>query len=135
MEKYYKYDKALHMVFIDFRQVYDSIDREQLWTILQNFELPKKLVNLVKSFISNTTCKVRFLGRESGNFEVKSGLRQGDALSLILFNIALEKVVRDMHETRAMDLTGSGTLFVYADDIVILGWRGLVEAAKGLNGL
>lgn len=48
---------------------------------------------------------MRFLGRESGDFEVKSGLRQGDALFPILFNMALEKVVRDMHETRGMDLT------------------------------
>jgi len=37
MEKYYEYDKDLHMIFIDFRQAYDSIDREQLWTVLQNF--------------------------------------------------------------------------------------------------
>lgn len=121
MEKYYEFDKDLHMIFIDFKQAYDSIDREQLWIVLQNFGLPKKLVNLVKSCNSNTTCKVRFLGRESGDFEVKSGLRQGDALSRILFNIALERIVRDMHETREMDLNGKGTLLAYADDIVILG--------------
>ncbi|KAL4085250.1 hypothetical protein QTP88_027109 [Uroleucon formosanum] len=58
---------------------------------------------------------------KSGDFEVKSGLRQGDALSSILFNIVLERVVRDMHETREMDLNGKGTLLAYADDIVILG--------------
>ncbi|KAL4098323.1 hypothetical protein QTP88_022957 [Uroleucon formosanum] len=121
MEKYYEFDKDLHMIFIDFKQAYDSVNREQLWIVLQNFGLPKKLVNLIKSCNSNTTCKVRFLGRESGDFEVKSGLRQGDALSPILFNIALERVVRDMHETREMDLNGKGTLLAYADNIVILG--------------
>jgi len=59
--------------------------------------------------------------RESGDFEVKSDLRQGDVLSLIIFNIALERVVRNMHETREMDLNDKKTLLVYADDIVILG--------------
>ncbi|KAL4083725.1 hypothetical protein QTP88_029041 [Uroleucon formosanum] len=121
MEKYYEFDKDLHTIFIDFKQAYDSVDREQLWIVLHNFGLPKKLVNLIKSCNSNTTCKVRFIGRESGDFEVKSGLKQGDALSPILFNIALERVVRDMHETREMDLNGKGTLLAYADDIVILG--------------
>lgn len=121
MEKYYEYDKDLHMIFIDFRQAYDSIDREQLWTVLQHFGLPKKLVNFVKNCNSNTTCKVRFEGLESGNFEVKSGLRQGDALSPIFFNMVLEKVVRDIHETRKIGLTGNGTLYAYAENIVILG--------------
>jgi len=36
----------------------------------------------------------------SENFEVKSGLRQGDALLPMLFNIALEWVVRTANETR-----------------------------------
>jgi hypothetical protein len=61
------------------------------------------------------------MGLESGNFEVKSDLRQGDVLSTILFNTALEKVMRDMHETQKIGLTGSGTLLAYADDISILG--------------
>lgn len=43
-------------------------------------------------------CKVRFLKTDSEPFEVKSGLRQGDALSHTLFNIALEKLKRDINE-------------------------------------
>ncbi|XP_022166471.1 uncharacterized protein LOC111031007 [Myzus persicae] len=77
MEKYYEYDKDLHMIFIDFRHAYDSMDREQLWTVLRNFGLPRKLINLVKGCNSNTKCKERFMGMESGNFEVKSGHRFG----------------------------------------------------------
>jgi len=34
-----------------------------------------------------------FLGRESGDFEVQSDLRQRDELSLIIFNMTLESVV------------------------------------------
>jgi len=58
--------------------------------------------------------------RESGNFEVMSSLRQRDAISPILFDITLERVVKDMRETREMDLNGKETLLAYADDIVIL---------------
>lgn len=35
--------------------------------------------------------------------------------------MALERIVRDMHETREMDLNGNRTLLAYDDDIVILG--------------
>jgi hypothetical protein len=49
-------------------------------------------------------------------------LRQGDALSTILFNIVLEKVIR------SIEINPNGTIFnrtrqylAYADDVVILG--------------
>lgn len=61
------------------------------------------------------------MGRKSGELEVKSGLRQGDALSPIFFNTALEKVARDMLKTRDLDLNDNGILLAYTDDIVVLG--------------
>lgn len=65
--------------------------------------------------------KIYFLGTESKNFEVKSDLRQRKALSPIFLNIALEKVVRDMHESQEREVIGKAILLAYADDIVILG--------------
>jgi len=36
MEKYYEYDKDLYMIFIDFKQTYDSINRNQQWIALDS---------------------------------------------------------------------------------------------------
>jgi hypothetical protein len=55
MEKSYEFTKDLHMVFIDYKQAYDSIDRERLWKILKNFGLPTKLINMIK--LCNRKCK------------------------------------------------------------------------------
>ncbi|VVC38211.1 Endonuclease/exonuclease/phosphatase [Cinara cedri] len=49
LEKYYEFGKELHICFVDFRQVYyDSIIREKLWKVLKEFEVPVKLIQLVK---------------------------------------------------------------------------------------
>lgn len=90
MKKHYKFDKESH-IFIDFKQAYDSIDREQLWIVLKNFRLLKKLVKVIKNCNSNITGIIRFLRWESKEFEIKSGLRLRDALFPIIFNITLKR--------------------------------------------
>ncbi|CAI6359033.1 unnamed protein product [Macrosiphum euphorbiae] len=79
------------------------------------------MVKLIKCCNSDTFCKVRFLGETSKEFEVRCVLKQGDALSPALFNLALEKVVRDMQGDREMEVLGHSSLLAYADDIVLLG--------------
>jgi len=54
-------------------------------------------------------------------FYVKTGLRQGDALLPVLFNLALENVVRTMSLRLNMDTLTNSTLVAYVDDIVIMG--------------
>lgn len=44
MEIYNEYDKELHMVFVDFKQAYNSINRDQLWITLVNLGNPIKLM-------------------------------------------------------------------------------------------
>jgi sorting nexin-29 len=142
MEKYYEFNEELHLLFIDFRQAYDSINRKELWKGLELLGIPKKYINLVKICNEKTICKIRYLQNYSKTFEVKSGLCQGDALSPTLFNLVLEKIVRDANEQRSMDIIGESVILAYADDIVVLGktkevivqtTEKLVEASKSMG--
>jgi hypothetical protein len=42
MEKRYEYNTDLHMLFIDFRQTFDSIYRNQSFMALESYGIPKK---------------------------------------------------------------------------------------------
>jgi len=48
------------MIFVDFKQAYDSVNKQQLWTVLTNFKIPEKLVKIIEICNSNTYCKVRY---------------------------------------------------------------------------
>jgi hypothetical protein len=64
--------------------------REVLYNILIMFGIPMKLGRLVKMCLNETYCKIRTGKYLSDNFLIQNGLKEGDALSPLLFNSASE---------------------------------------------
>jgi sorting nexin-29 len=58
MEKCYEYNTDLHMLFIDFKQAVDSIDRNQLFMALESYGIPEKITRLLKMTLNDNTSKV-----------------------------------------------------------------------------
>jgi len=85
-----EYNEEVHKLFIDFKKAYDSVRREVLYKILIEFGIPRKLVSLVKMSLTETYSRVQVGKNVSDRFPIRNGLKQGDALSPLLFNFALE---------------------------------------------
>ena len=120
LEKYYKYGREVHLWFVDFKQAYDSIIRRKLWAALVEFDIPTKLIQLIKECNTETNCRVKFATTLKESFEVRPGLRQVDALSPVFFNLALEKVIRSLPARQNMEILEHNTILAYADDVVII---------------
>jgi hypothetical protein len=69
------------------------VRREVLYSILIEFGVPMKLVRLIKMCLNETYSKVH-IGKHLYSFPIQNGLKQGDALSPLLFNFALEYAIR-----------------------------------------
>jgi hypothetical protein len=63
---------------------------------MKELGIPLKLVNLTKMTLSRTYNRVKIQNKLSGRFSTECGGRQGDSLSTLLFNIGLEKVIRNI---------------------------------------
>lgn len=87
--------KDLVVVFVDFKKAYDSVDRDVLFNILVEFGVDTKTTEIIKQTLTDTRSKVKFMGELSKEFEIKTGVRQGDGLSPVLFNCVLEKIIRE----------------------------------------
>jgi hypothetical protein len=74
--------------------MYDSVRREILYNIVIEFGVPMKLVRLIKMCLNETYNKVCIGKHLSDSYPVQNVLKQGDALSPLLFNFALEYAIR-----------------------------------------
>ena len=74
LEKKWEYNEEFHQLFIDFKNVYDSITREVLYKILTEFDIPRKLARLVKMSLTETYSRVRVGKNVSDRFPIRNGL-------------------------------------------------------------
>jgi hypothetical protein len=98
LEKKWEFNETVHQLFVDFKKAYDSVRREVLYNILIEFGIPMILVRLIKMCLNETYSKVRIGKHLSDNFPIHNGLKQGDALSPLLFNTALEYAIKEVQE-------------------------------------
>ena len=77
---------------------------------------------LIKKCLNETYGRFRVGKHLSDMFLIRNGLKQGDVLSPLIFNLALDSAIMRVQANQdGLKLNGTHQLRVYADDVNILG--------------
>ena len=75
-EKIWEYNQSVQYLFIDFQKAYDSVHGDTLWKCMEEFKIPKKLINMCKTCVQKTRSAVSIEGTLSSFFENEMGLKR-----------------------------------------------------------
>jgi len=78
------------VTFIDYEKAFDSVKREIMWLILQEYGIPRKIIQIIKILSDGFKCKISHEGKFSDFIEVRNGVRQGCMLSPTPFLLILD---------------------------------------------
>jgi len=127
---------------IDFEKTYDKVKWNFLLQTLRLRGFSPKWIEWIKSFISGGSVAINANEEIGPYFQTKKGLRQGDLLSPILFNIVVDMLTLLINRAKANDqvhgvvphLIDSGiSILQYADDTILFIDHNLEQAQNMKN--
>jgi sorting nexin-29 len=118
-EKSYEFNIELHTLFVDFKEAFDKVNRGNMMQNTKTLKIPENIINLVEATLEGSRAKIKLSDGCSESFEIETGLRQGDALSPVLFNIVVEAVLINIDKKGNISTKMRQTC-AYADDISII---------------
>ena len=87
--------KNIYFSLIDYAKVFDCVDHNKLWKILQEMGIPDHLTCLLRNLYAGQEATVRTLHGTTDWFQIAKGVHQGCILSLCLFNSYAEYLMQN----------------------------------------
>ena len=83
------------LLLIDYAKTFDYVDHNKLWKILKEMGIPDHLTCLLRNLHAGQEATVRTRHGTTHWFQIGKGVRQGCVLSLCLFNVYAEYIMRN----------------------------------------
>ena len=115
-----KAGKTTHMIFLDIKAAYDSVDRGTLWSRLATRGMATNMIQMLVSLFADNKSIVSVEGSTSKEIRLHHGLLQGSLLSPVLYSAFIDEaahIVESNYGRKAQP----ARLLMYADDMVLFG--------------
>ena len=90
IKKAREFQKNVYFCFIDYANIFDCVDHNELWKILKDMGIPYHLTWFLRDLYADQKATVRTGHGRTDWFQIGKGVRQGCILSPCLFNLYAE---------------------------------------------
>uniref|UniRef100_A0A3B3XT99 Reverse transcriptase domain-containing protein n=1 Tax=Poecilia mexicana TaxID=48701 RepID=A0A3B3XT99_9TELE len=126
-----RHKETLAVVFIDLACAFDSVSHQHIREVLELRKVDAGICDLISNSYKHASSRVLTHGGRTRSITLKVGVKQGDPMSPLLFNLCLDPLLTFLDQ-RGSGFTLSGqsiTALAYADDLVLLSgsWTGMAR--------
>lgn len=120
------FDKNRHesagLLSLDFQKAFDNINHQYLFKTMNRMNIPEMIINVIRFMYSDAHSRIQVNGFFTKPIRLASGIRQGCPLSMLLYSICTEPLIRMIHQNLHAEFCNKKlfTTLAYADDMVIL---------------
>ena len=123
------------IVSFDAEKAFDSVSHAYLKETLRRYGFPDNFIKYFSTIYNDNSAVVQVNGHLTDPFAVSRGVKQGDALSCLLFVLAVDPLIRNIEANNDISpitiKEGNNNIDVktlaYADDIAVLTKRGMIN--------
>lgn len=98
----------LYIIFVDFKKAFDSLIRNVMFDILRHYGIPEKNVRAICTIYNNSKSQVLVEGKLSEQFNISTGVLQGDTLAPFLFIIVIDFTLKKSEQEHATSTGSNG---------------------------
>ena len=134
----YVYDnnQKLYTCFVDFKKAFDSIWHNGLFHKLQLNNINGKFLDLLKNIYKQNKCAIKINNKLTNFFNYEKGVRQGDPMSTISFNIYINDLFKELDKDNSdfVNLNNEDKIsaLMWADDLILIS-TSKIGLQKSLN--
>lgn len=110
------------LLFLDFYKAFDHVSYRYVEQVMRRIGLEDRVLTVIRNVVTGITARISVNGQMTNSIRIERGVPQGSPLSMLMFVLSLEPLLRKISEKLSGVTISGATLVVraYADDVGVL---------------